>query len=100
MVTFPVSDFEEEGLYYILAKASLRKLMMEVADTVGLTCKLFKRTVSQPAQQFIAHFCSPVRCSIRSSRDTGAPEAGGELVPAPTTIALLSGGQHALVRFA
>ena len=35
-VPLPTGQFEEEGLYYLLALSSLRKLMMEVVDTVGL----------------------------------------------------------------
>jgi hypothetical protein len=36
LVPLPTSHYDEEGLYYLLALSSLRKLMMEVVDTVGL----------------------------------------------------------------
>lgn len=39
-VPLPTTEYEEEGLYYLLAVASLRKLMMEVVDTVGLNCEI------------------------------------------------------------
>ncbi|KAF9889983.1 hypothetical protein FE257_006663 [Aspergillus nanangensis] len=39
IVPLPTSGYEEDGLYYLLAVASLRKLMMEVVDTVGLNSK-------------------------------------------------------------
>lgn len=34
-VPLPISDYEEEGMYFILALSSLRKVMVEVLDTVG-----------------------------------------------------------------
>jgi len=35
LVPLPGSHYEEEGMYYLLALASLRKVMVEVLDTVG-----------------------------------------------------------------
>lgn len=34
-VPLPISDYEEEGMYFLLALSSLRKVMVEVLDTVG-----------------------------------------------------------------
>lgn len=100
VVPLPVSDFEEQGLYYILAKASLRKLMMEVADTVGLTCKHFQNTLSKLARLLVANCHSSVWCSIRTSRHIRAPEAGGWLVPASSRLASLSHRPIPVVRLA
>lgn len=39
VVDLPTSHYEEEGMYNLLALSSLRRLMVEVVDTVGLRCK-------------------------------------------------------------
>lgn len=36
----PLSTYEEEGMYYFLAMATHRKLLVEVMDTIGFKCKL------------------------------------------------------------
>jgi hypothetical protein len=35
VVTLPSSHYEEEGMYYLLALTSLRKLMVEVVPSVS-----------------------------------------------------------------
>ena len=35
VVTLPSSHYEEEGMYYLLALTTLRKLMVEVVPSVG-----------------------------------------------------------------
>lgn len=38
-VPLPISRYEEEGMYYLLALVSLRKVMVEVLDTVGYSSR-------------------------------------------------------------
>lgn len=56
LIPLPSSEFEEEGLYYLFAVSSLRKLMMEVVDTVGLNCKAFGSDFCSPPAFF---YCIP-----------------------------------------
>jgi hypothetical protein len=35
IINLPSSHYEEEGMYYLLALTTLRKLMVEVVDSVG-----------------------------------------------------------------
>lgn len=73
VVPLPLTDSEDEGFYYFLAQASLRKLLTETLDVVGyrvgqiIYAPIIVTELCKQVEQWYEHLPPPIRFPLNTS---------------------------------